>query len=161
MGNNWAEKLQKKLKEKEVAKQEAGKRFDLYQEAVLRLFKDIELKLKDVEVISTQRIFTAQTSQTTSGPWEPIKALVLKCSDSRLEFIPEGINLDSAQGRIRIRNSALGQFVYLHLIVDPESNSPEDLIWVYNEKGDSLDFESLPKFTEELIEDVIERCFLG
>ena len=92
-----------------------------------------------------------------------IKALKLKCNKKYLDFVPEGINLDRSKGTIRIRHNSrkIGQFSYLHLVVDPSSDIvyPANLIWVLNENS-SEDFEKLPVFDASQLERLIELTFL-
>lgn len=161
MTDKWADKFTKKIKEKELALQKDKKNVSVYKTAALKLFDFIESKLKRVEVISTSRILVGDASPAPGS----IKALCLKCQDRVLKFVPEGINLDDSRGRIRIEHKCrnLAKFIYLHLIVDVNSEAvyPENLIWVFNARGeDEFDFTSYPRFDEQQLEKLIENCFL-
>ncbi len=161
---DWTNKFKQKLQAKEAMKQDSTKKFKVYRDSIEALFLCVENKVKNIEEITVSRKLVAQTSQGISGPNEMIKILLLRCALKYIEFNPEGINLDTSHGRIRFKqNSSLGQFVYLHLVIDPNStaNYPDNLIWVYNAKGDNMDdYASLPEFDEVLMEEIIERCFL-
>ncbi len=156
---DWAKKLEERLKNKELALKENKKNFYVYQEAALKLFERIEKKVKTIEQISIYRYMVGETSSTPGQ----IKALKLKCFEKYLDFVPEGVNLDSSKGTIRLRHNSrtLAQFTYLHLVIDnqSESNYPDNLIWVLNE-GSSESFENLPLFNDEALEKLIERVFL-
>ena len=153
----WAEKFRQKLKDKELASLETKKSFQIYQEAALKLFDNIEKKIKEIGVISSVRQMVGEVAVSS------IKALKLKCQDKYLELIPEGINLDESKGRIRIKHNCklLSQFVYLHLTLDAQSTAtyPENLMWVLNEKGTER-LEGLPPFNDEMLEHLIEVVFL-
>lgn len=160
MGKSWADKFNRKLEEKELARQEAKKSFQIYQEAALKLFDLIEEKVKGIEAIST---FRYMVGQAVTSP-VPLKALKLKCLERYLDIIPEGINLDSSKGRIRLKHNSKGipNFIYVHLIVDPNSSElyPDNLVWAYNDKGAET-FGNLPFFDDEKLEHVIELIFLS
>ena len=159
---NWADKFQDKLRKKELASQEARKSFGVYQKYALELFDSIESKVKSVEVINVVRTVIGH-----SGPAPgPIKALTLKCHGYFIKFIPEGINLDDSRGRVRIEHNAkaLSKFIYMHLIIDRQSDAPypENLLWVLNINGETdIIFEELPPFGDKELENLIETCFLG
>jgi hypothetical protein len=114
--------------------------------------------MKQVDAISTLRYMVGESGGNA------IKTLKLKCQDRFLEFSPEGINLDNSRGRIRVKHNAtrtLPPFVYLHLVVDLQSNAPypENLVWVWNEKN-AENFDSLPPFNDEVLEHLVETIFL-
>jgi hypothetical protein len=158
MPGSWADKFKKKLQGKELASQENSKNAKIYQEYVLRLFDWVEKKVKEAEVISVSR--KVETSGIT-----PLKSLVLKCQERQVSFLPEGINVDSSRGRIRIRHNCknISQFIYLHLISDANSGAPypENLIWIINLNGlENVDCKDMPRFEEQQLENLIETCFL-
>lgn len=159
MQDNWGDKFKKKLQEKELANQENIKNFKIYQDATLKLFDFIEKKVKSIEAITVSRRVVG-----TAGPTS-IKSLILKCQEKLIQFVPEGINLDSSRGRIRIHHTAknLSKFIYLNLIIDPESTVPypENLMWVYNITGaEDIAFKELSRFDDMQFENLIENCFL-
>ena len=160
MGDEWAKKFERKLKQKELARQEAKKSFQIYSDASLKLFDFIERKVRGIEVLSVVRHMVGQSETTPNA----VKTLKIKCQNKFVEFLPEGINLDESKGRIRLRHNARGlnQFVYLHLVVDPqlEEPYPDNLIWVLNENN-ATNFEELPPFTDKEIEKLIEIIFLS
>ncbi len=158
--NDWAEQFKNRIKAKEIAKQESKKNFNTYQQSVLKLFDFIESKIKGIDCIHAVRYLVSQSEVTTVQ----IKALKLQCLEKFLEFVPEGINLDNSKGTIRLRHNtrALSQFIYLHLIVDPnatQQNYSENLIWVINQEG-SENFNTLPRFDAEILERLVELTFL-
>ncbi|NUM33222.1 MAG: hypothetical protein HUU50_01640 [Candidatus Brocadiae bacterium] len=156
---DWAKKLEERLKNKELALKENKKNFHVYQESAVRLFEWIEKKVKAIQQITIYRYMVGETASATSQ----IKALKLKCLEKYLDFVPEGVNLDSSKGTIRLRHNSrsLAQYTYLHLIVNPDSMAsyPENLVWVLNENS-SEGFEKLPVFSDEVLERLIERVFL-
>ena len=160
MGDNWAEKFERKLKQKELGRQEAKKSFQIYSDAALKLFDFVEKKVKGIEVLSVVRQMVGQSETTPNA----VKTLKIKCKDKFLEFLPEGINLDESKGRIRLRHNARGlhQFVYLHLVVDLQSEElyPANLVWVLNDRS-ATDFESLPPLDDKELEKLIEIVFLS
>ena len=122
MNPDWAEQFKSKLKVKELARQEHKKSFDVYQQAVAKLFEMIERKIKGVECIQAARYMVSQSEITPVQ----IRGLKLQCLEKYIEFMPEGINFDTSKGTIRLRHncSALNPFIYLNLIVDPQSTLP-------------------------------------
>lgn len=160
MEENWAEKFTKKLQDKELASQEAKKSFQIYKDSAVKLFDDIEAKVKNIREISIVRTVVGHSAPTPG----PIKALNLKCPPKVLKFVPEGINLDESRGRIRIEHNCrnIPQFIYIHLIIDPASTAafPDNLVWKYNCNDKCTDYTQLPNFGEAQLEELIETCFL-
>lgn len=161
MADDWTQKFKKKFEEKELAAQRAVKSFQVYQDQTLKLFNEIEAKVKDIDIITTQRLSVDYSGNAPAA----IKALHLKCNQEVVRFIPEGINQDEGRGRIRIKHntSNLSPYIYLHLVVDETSREmyPDNLTWTINPTGDSKAiFTALPKFDEKQIELLLEKCFL-
>ena len=156
---DWAKEFELKLKTKELARQETKKNFHMYETMTLRLFDEMERKIKKIPSIQIHRYIMAQTESIRPQ----LKALQLTCFDKRIEFTPEGINLDDSKGTIRIRHNSknVNKFCYLHLIIDPHSTAsyPDNLIWVINENS-SQPFERLPPFDDRELEYLVERIFL-
>lgn len=156
---NWQESFEQKLKTKELSRQETRKNFHIYETMTLRLFDELEEKLKFIPSIHISRYIMSQTDMVSPQ----LKALKLSCYEKIIEFTPEGINLDDSKGTIRIRHNSknVTPFCYLHLIVDPDSEFlfPDNLIWVLNENS-SQPFENMPHFDDRELEYLIERIFL-
>lgn len=156
---DWADLFRDKLKVKEIARQENKKNFQIYQQLVFKLFETIEGKIKKIDTIQIQRYLASQSEIT---PFQ-IKTLKLQCFEKYLEFVPEGINLDTSKGTIRLRHTCgtLSQFIYLHLTVNPHATQPypENLHWVINEEG-ATTFDELPPFDDAALERLIELTFL-
>ena len=154
MPDNWADKFKKKLQEKEQASQENTKSAKTYQDATTKLFDHIEKKIKEIGMIAV----------TKNGL--PMKSLHLKCQDKLLSFIPEGVNVDSSRGRIRVKHNCknLSQFIYLNMMIDPKSAAayPDNLMWVINWNGtlEDVKLDTLPEFKNDQLERLIEVCFV-
>jgi hypothetical protein len=166
--SNWEDRFAKKFGQKKAAQQEQRKNFSVYKDCVLIVFRSIEEKVAKVPDIKMTKNLIARTAdyrRGVKGELETINVLRLRCQDSYIEFVPEGINFSNTKGRIRVRHNAKGlePFLYLSLVLDPKSDAsyPENLIWVLvRHDGRGQPPKTGTRFNEQLIESVLEKVFL-